>query len=106
LNGHGIRGRDARGQHIVDEHFVLYFSAHDAEVECTLPSAEFAPAWQVIIDTAGHIADDRLLDAGTALTLCAKSLVVLRAATEPVAEPDHSVAASVANSSPPPAQPA
>jgi glycogen operon protein len=101
LNGQGIRGRDARGQHIVDEHFLLYFSGHDGAVDCRLPSAEFAPGWQVIIDTAGQIADDRLIEPGGAMQLSAKSMIVLRAASEPSVEPDHSVAASVAISTMP-----
>jgi isoamylase len=96
LNGNGIRERDARGQPITDQHFLLYFNAHSEAVECTLPSAEFSEAWQAIIDTAGRIADDRTIEAKGNVTLTAKSMVVLRAASEQEAELDHSVAASVA----------
>jgi isoamylase len=96
LNGHGIRGRDARGQQIVDDNFIMYFNAHDEAVECTLPSDEFATEWQTIIDTSGHADDAQTLGAGGAVHLQAKSMVVLRAITEPEIQPDHSVAASLA----------
>jgi len=96
LNGNGIRGRDARGQTVTDQHFLLYFNAHDEAVDCQLPSAEFAPKWQALIDTAGQMADGRLIQSGDDLTVNAKSLVVLRAATDAVVEQDHSVDASVA----------
>jgi glycogen operon protein len=96
LNGEGIHGRDARGQQIRDEHFVLYFNAHDETVDCTLPSARFGASWRVLLDTAGANEADTELPASGTLPLRAKSLVVLVAAIEPVAEPDHSAAASVA----------
>ncbi|GAP55718.1 maltooligosyl trehalose synthase, partial [Arthrobacter sp. Hiyo6] len=96
LNGDGIQGRDERGRRITDVNFVLYFNAHDDEVKFTLPSDEYAPAWDIIIDTAGHNADTEPVDAGGVLPVDAKSLVVLRAHSVPEVEPDHSVAASLA----------
>jgi isoamylase len=95
LNGQGIAGTDARGQRIVDDHFLLYFNA-DGETEATLPSEEYAAAWDVIVDTGG-VADDRpTYTAGSALPLATDSVVVLREHLEPENEPDVSVAASVA----------
>ncbi|QDG67814.1 MULTISPECIES: glycogen debranching protein GlgX [unclassified Pseudarthrobacter] len=96
LNGDGIRGKDARGRRITDVNFLLYFNAHDDMVKFTLPADEYAPAWDIIIDTAGHNADTEPVQAGDALPVDAKSLVVLRAHTVPDVEPDHSVAASLA----------
>jgi isoamylase len=96
LNGDGIRGRDERGRRITDVNFVLYFNADDDEVKFTLPSDEHAPAWDIIIDTAGHNADTEPVAAGGVLAVDAKSLVVLRAHSTPEVEPDHSVAASLA----------
>ncbi|WP_248759628.1 glycogen debranching protein GlgX [Pseudarthrobacter sp. SSS035] len=96
LNGDGIRGQDARGRRITDVNFLLYFNAHDDMVKFTLPADEYAPAWDIIIDTAGHNADTEPVRAGDALPVDAKSLVVLRAHTVPDVEPDHSVAASLA----------
>jgi glycogen operon protein len=96
LNGDGIRARDDRGRRITDVNFLLYFNAHDDEVGFTLPSDEYAPAWDIIIDTAGHSADTNPVKAGDTLAVAAKSLVVLRAHSTPEVEPDHSVAASLA----------
>jgi glycogen operon protein len=96
LNGDGIQGHDSRGRRITDVNFLLYFNAHDGDVEFTLPPDEYAPAWDVIIDTAGEGADSKPADAGTILSVAAKSLVVLRAHSAPEEEPDHSVAASLA----------
>lgn len=96
LNGNGIRGRDRRGEDIYDTHFLLYFNAHDEPVSFTLPSDEYADAWETVIDTAGVGADSTALRASSVVDVAAKALVVLRAYTEPEVEPDHSVAASLA----------
>lgn len=96
LNGDGIQGKDTRGRRITDVNFLLYFNAHDDMVKFTLPADEYAPAWDIIIDTAGHNADTEPVQAGGALPVDAKSLVVLRAHTVEEVEPDHSVAASLA----------
>jgi glycogen operon protein len=95
LNGNGIQGRDARGQTITDVNFAVFFNAHDDVVDFTLPSAEFSGAWEIVIDTSGTLADSGQHRAGEVLPVIAKSLVVLRAWTEPEVEVDHSVAASL-----------
>ncbi|MFP5313779.1 MAG: glycogen debranching protein GlgX [Actinomycetes bacterium] len=95
LNGQGIRGRDQRGQRITDLNFLLYFNANDEPVTFTVPSAEYGPMWDEVIDTAGVYADSAPIAAGNKVTVEAKSMVVLRAHAE-VEEPDHSVAASLA----------
>ncbi|WP_193614243.1 glycogen debranching protein GlgX [Nocardioides lijunqiniae] len=95
LNGHGIAGKDSRGSEIVDDHFLLYFNA-DGPAELTLPPDEYAAAWDVVIDTAGGVDDQTPYAAGEKLRLEHRSLVVLREHLEPEAEPDHSVAASLA----------
>ena len=97
LNGNGIRGRDARGERIVDKNFIVYFNAHDDIVEFQLPHDEYAGQWETVVDTAGAGADSAPLDAGAVIPIGAKSLVVLRAFTTPEVEPDHSVAASLAS---------
>jgi len=95
LNGNGIAGKDARGQTITDDHFLLYFNA-DGDAEVTLPTDEYAAAWDVVIDTGGSADDARTYDAGATFPLGTRSLVVLREHAEAEAQPDHSVAASVA----------
>ncbi|MBP2215745.1 glycogen debranching protein GlgX [Arthrobacter sp. CAN_C5] len=95
LNGQGISGRDARGQRITDQNFLLLFNASDEPVDFTLPPREYAPAWDEVIDTAGKFADSDSIPSEATITLEAKSMVVLRAHTE-TEDLDHSVAASLA----------
>ncbi len=95
LNGHGIAGRDDRGQQIVDDHFLLYFNA-DGEATVKLPNDEYADAWDVVIDTGGSADEDGTFTAGQVFTIPSRSMVVLREHHAPEVEPDSSVAASVA----------
>ena len=97
LNGNGIRGRDARGERITDLNFLLYFNAHDEQIEFTLPNDEYSAKWEIVVDTAGAAADSPPVQAGAIIPVEAKSLVVLRAFTAVEVEPDHSVAASLAS---------
>jgi glycogen operon protein len=96
INGGSIRQRDRRGNAIQDDDFLLYFSADVEEVEVTIPPASFGAAWEAVVDTGEEAVDGPPLPAGAKLSLASRSLVVLRAASEPETEPDHSVAASLA----------
>jgi len=81
LNGHGIRETDERGEPIVDACFYLAFNAHHEPIEFTLPSNEYATAWTVVLDTAGHgEPEPDELKPGETVTLGARATVVLRAA--------------------------
>ncbi|MFI2706158.1 glycogen debranching protein GlgX, partial [Nocardioides sp. CER28] len=44
LNGHGIAGTDARGERIIDDHFLIYLNA-DSDADVTLPPEEYADRW-------------------------------------------------------------
>jgi glycogen operon protein len=81
LNGHGIRGRDRRGQPITDENFLLYFNAHDEGVTFELPSAEYGHRWDAVIDTTTADEPDAEFEAGDSVTLAGRSVLVLRAAS-------------------------
>ncbi len=95
LNGDAIGTRDSRGKPVTDDHFLLWFNA-DGPCEVVLPPAEYAEAWDVLIDTGG-VADDRgRCAAGTTLPMGGRSTLVLREHVAP--EPDdsdRSVAASL-----------
>ena len=95
LNGQGIAGKDPRGQAITDNHFLLYFNA-DGPAEVTLPSAEYSPTWDVVINTAGSRGTEAGHPAGSTIGLAGRSVLVLREGRTPEPEPDSSVAASVA----------
>ena len=96
LNGDGIHGRDNQGRRITDVNFLLYFNADQEDVDFRIPSDEYAPAWDVMIDTAGEGAEAGVIKPDQILSVGGKSLVVLRAHSTPEIEPDHSVAASLA----------
>jgi isoamylase len=96
LNGDGINGVDSRGRRITDVNFLLYFNAHDRAMKFTLPTREYALAWDVVIDTAGENLDSEPVQAGGTLEVPARSLAVLRAHKQAEVEPDLSVSASLA----------
>jgi glycogen operon protein len=95
LNGHGIAGRDARGQQIVDDHFVWYVNVGD-RLEVTLPAEKYAAAWDVVVNTGGVVDEERVLAAGEQLVVENRSTVVLREHHDPVeSDADPSVASSL-----------
>ncbi|CDK01814.1 Glycogen operon protein GlgX homolog [Microbacterium sp. C448] len=96
LNGNGIRERDRRGEPIVDKHFIILFNAGEEHVEFYLPDADASPTWDVIVDTAGDLADSRPIKPGEHVDMRARSLIVMREHTVGEVEADHSVAASLA----------
>jgi len=79
LNGAGISGTDARGERIVDESFLLCFSADDADLEFIVPDGSVANEWEVVLDTAlAEITDVKPVRAGDPVTVLPRTLVVLR----------------------------
>ncbi len=96
LNGLGIRERDARGRPVTDVNFLVYFNAAPEDVEVVLPPDEYSPQWEIVVDTAGEEVDSVARPAGARQTIAARSLVVMRAWSEPEVVEDHSVAASLA----------
>jgi isoamylase len=75
---------------------VLFFNAHDDAVTFSLPSDEYAPAWDLMVNTAGEGTDSEPIAAHSEVPVQGKSLVVLRAYLQAEVEPDHSVSASLA----------
>ncbi|HQR25994.1 MAG TPA: glycogen debranching protein GlgX [Nocardioides sp.] len=96
LNGQGIEGADAKGNRIVDDHFLLYFNAGHAPVDVRLPPEEYAAGWDVAVDTAATSAGSPTHAAGSTLSVQGRSVLVLREYTLAEPEPDSTVAASVA----------
>ena len=76
--GHAI----CAGQRVGDDSFLLCFSAHVEPIEFHLPSVEYAPAWQVMIDTMVAEPDEpRVVKAEGVIAVGPRALVVLRAVT-------------------------
>ncbi|MEE3064330.1 MAG: glycogen debranching protein GlgX [Actinomycetota bacterium] len=80
LNGHGIPDRDARGQRVLDDSFLLCFNAHYEPIEFTLPPKEFGASWQLVVFTGPEeeTPADEVPGGGT-LVVDAHSAVVLQA---------------------------
>lgn len=97
LNGDAIAGRGTRGQRITDHSFMIYFNASEQDVEVTLPSGEITFRWETLIDTSGENTDGEVKNPGSTFILPQRTMMVLREYEAPEIEPDHSVAASVAN---------
>jgi glycogen operon protein len=83
LNGRGIRARDARGEPVVDDDFVVYFNADGGTVPVVLPAANEEGAWVVEIDTAEEAHPVEGYSTGDSFELAPHSVVVLR--SEPTA---------------------
>jgi glycogen operon protein len=82
LNGQGIPDRDARGERVADDSFLLAFSAHDAAIEFTVPPAEYGEAWQVVVDTMEAAGDQEstTVKAGESVSVGPRAIVVLQRA--------------------------
>ncbi len=81
LNGQGIPDRDNRGERITDDSFLLFFNAHDGSIEFTLPNADYAGKWEVVLDTATpQLTEPPTVEAQGMLTVEPRSLVALRRA--------------------------
>jgi glycogen operon protein len=78
INGQSIGRRDANGDDIEDDDFLLFFNASDQDVVFTLPPRAVPVAWEIAIETTdAESRDPRALD-GTTLTVPARSTTVLR----------------------------
>jgi glycogen operon protein len=78
LNGQGIPDRDARGQRMSDDSFLMYFSAHDEDIEFTVPPEDYGSVWTLVFDTADPDLEEQLFDAGAQLKVQARSMIVLQ----------------------------
>ena len=79
LNGDAITGLDPRGERVRDDSFMLCFSAHHEPIDFQLPTAEYGESWRIVLDTAtSEVSGDDERDAGTAVTVGPRALVVLQ----------------------------
>jgi glycogen operon protein len=52
LNGQGIPDRDALGERVLDDSFLLLINAHHEPVTFTLPDTDYGRRWSNVLDTA------------------------------------------------------
>ncbi|MCW2823374.1 MAG: glgX [Aeromicrobium sp.] len=85
LNGDAIADRDARGERVVDDSFLMAFNAHHEDIEMTLPAEEYGSGWGVVVDSCAGTVESTprgdVLRAGGGFTLPARSLIVLQRVT-------------------------
>jgi glycogen operon protein len=83
LNGQGIPERDALGERITDDSFLLLINAHHQSIIFTLPDQTYGRIWDVVVDTADPLlAKVRRRQShtkpGGRLRVAARALLVLR----------------------------
>jgi glycogen operon protein len=80
LNGHGIPERDALGEEITDDSFLLLFNPLHQDVSFTLPSREYGRTWEIVAHTADPLLARRrkTARAGSHVDVVRHALVVLR----------------------------
>jgi glycogen operon protein len=80
LGGDAIDELDEQGERVTDDTLLVLLNAHHEPVPFTLPRAQEAVQWEVLVDTdAPHLGPgQRLCEGGAALALTARSLVLLR----------------------------
>ncbi|PRZ41560.1 glycogen operon protein [Antricoccus suffuscus] len=80
LYGQGIQGTDMRGEPIVDDSFLICFSAHYEEIDFHLPGDADEVSWRVVLDTstAAQPEDAQPMPGGGTFALGPRALVVLQ----------------------------
>ncbi|WP_433824861.1 glycogen debranching protein GlgX [Actinoplanes sp. CA-015351] len=80
LNGHGLPERDALGEEIKDDSFLLLFNPLDEDVAFTLPGRDYGRTWEVVANTADPLLAGRrrTAKAGSQKSVMRHSLVVMR----------------------------
>jgi isoamylase len=80
LNGNGIPERDALGEEIRDDSFLVLFNPLDEDVAFTLPGRDYGRTWEVAANTADPLlaAKRKTARSGTRYTVQRHTLVLLR----------------------------
>jgi glycogen operon protein len=80
LNGDAITEPDPRGNPVHDDRFLLLFNAGGEPITFTLPPAEFATTWKVIIDTTHTTAASIEVRPRSEVKVASHAVTVLRSA--------------------------
>jgi len=83
LNGEGVQTRGPMGEKIEDDSFLMLFNADPAEVEFTVPDAEWGEQWLQLFDTRHASPDGEDAPAyapGQTVPVVPRSVVLLRRA--------------------------
>jgi glycogen operon protein len=81
LNGRAIPTPDEHGLPVTDDSFYLIFNAHYEPLTFHLPDKVWSRRWELVLDTNdGWISSPTVLEAGAALEVADRSVLVLRKA--------------------------
>ena len=104
LNGEALFAPDKRGQHILDDSFLVVFNAHHEPLEFTVPPAEYGHWWSVLLDTAddagGSSDTGDTYAPGHQVIIAPRSLVILRRPLQPQGSTAATAAATADPSTP------
>jgi glycogen operon protein len=104
LNGEALFAPDKRGQHVLDDSFLVVFNAHHEPLEFTVPPAEYGHWWSVLVDTAddagGSSDSGDTYAPGHQVTVAPRSLVILRRPLQPLGSTAATAAATSDPSTP------
>ncbi|MBS2014547.1 MAG: glycogen debranching enzyme, partial [Deltaproteobacteria bacterium] len=79
LAGDALDWRDAQGNAVIDDSFLVLLNGSRSDVAFTLPSVEWGERWSLRIDTSRpRMVDDEEIVGGTTLTLAANGAMVLK----------------------------
>jgi glycogen operon protein len=79
LSGDGIRSRGPHGERIVGDSFLLWLHSGADPIDVTLPENDWAQTYDVALDTSGVRTPQERHKAGDAVTIPARSCLLLRA---------------------------
>ncbi|MCU1430492.1 MAG: glgX [Actinomycetia bacterium] len=84
LNGHAIATPGPHGERIDDDSFILLFNAHYEDLQWKIPDEQWAPQWQLELDTADPARDGvEAVKPGESIVVPSRSFLLLRAPTDP-----------------------
>jgi glycogen operon protein len=85
LSGDDLTERDARGEAVTDDSFLLILHGHHRALRFTLPGLPWARCYEVVVDTSAEqqdVADGRHCPAGEPVTVLGRSVLLLRVCGE------------------------
>jgi glycogen operon protein len=78
VSGSPLREPGAQGQQLLDASFLLWFNAAEHAVDLALPENEWVRVGEVVLSTDPEIPEGATVEAGTAMRLGARTVVVVR----------------------------
>jgi isoamylase len=80
LNGQGLHAVNSEGNKVIDDSFYIIFNASENPLDYTLPHANYAADWQVLVNTnqASFSPDDKIYKASESIHVEGRSVILLQ----------------------------